>query len=488
MNLTEYFFKDKKESGKVFVLSENGNYTYRETYQKILKVAGLLEKFSGRKIVIFSDNSPFFIFSYFGIIASGNVSIPVNPKIGLPELAEILRQVNPIKIFVEEKYLEKLKNFNFKKISENAVEESNPGRIRQTNSKSPASIMYTSGSSGKAKGVIITHENIISNTESIIECLGLKKADRIEAVLPFFYCYGLSLLHTHARVGGSMVLNNNFAFFPATVISDLKNKKCTGFAGVPAHYEFLIKSTNFLKENFPCLRYLTQAGGKMSDQTILEILEKSKAKLFVMYGQTEATARLSCISSDKLAGKIGSIGKGIPGVKLLVADPNGKRVRPGEIGEVIAKGGNIMAGYFKDKTQTRKKIINGWLRTGDLATIDGDGYIFLKGRADNIVKVGGTRVSLEEVENEIRKIPFVSECVAIHRNNSILGSDIFAVVTIAGGKNSPAGMSLEAEARNRLHGPKVPRKFIIVDKMPVTDSGKISRKDAQKLAEARILS
>src|SRR5690606_39012272 len=174
-----------------------------------------------------------------------------------------------------------------------------------------AEIVYTSGSTGLPKGVMISHQNIIANTQSIIEYLSLTSKDIMQVVLPFFYCYGLSLLHTHLRVGGSIVLNNSFIFI-GSVINDLKRYRCTGFAGVPSHYQILLKkSQSFKTTDFPDLRYVTQAGGKLHDVFIDEFIDTfPKIAFFVMYGQTEATARLSYLPPHMVSVKKGSIGKG----------------------------------------------------------------------------------------------------------------------------------------------------------------------------------
>ncbi len=155
------------------------------------------------------------------------------------------------------------------------------------------------------------------------------------------------------------------------VISDLKQYDCTGFAGVPSHYQILLrKSDSFKKEEFPHLRYVTQAGGKLHNTFIEEFIKTfPDIKFFVMYGQTEATARLSYLPPEMLPAKIGSCGKGIPGVTLKVVDAEGQPVEPGSTGEIIAYGDNIMPGYYKDETATQQTIKDSWLYTGDMGTV-----------------------------------------------------------------------------------------------------------------------
>ncbi len=258
------------------------------------------------------------------------------------------------------------------------------------NKEKCAEIIFTSGSTGVPKGVMVSHKNLISNTTSIVTYLKLTKRDRMLVVLPFYYCYGLSLLHTHLRVGGSIVLNNSFIFL-GSIIRNLLDFKCTGFAGVPSHFQILLrKSDNFKTTEFPDLKYVTQAGGKLAPIFIDEFrISHPAVTFYVMYGQTEATARLSYLPPELYESKKGSMGKGIPGVELRVVNDKGKNVKPGEVGEVIARGDNIMLGYFADEEGTRNAIRSGWLYTGDLGTVDADGYIFLTARKKEIIKVGG---------------------------------------------------------------------------------------------------
>ena len=274
-----------------------------------------------------------------------------------------------------------------------------------------AEIIFTSGSTGKPKGVMISHKNLIANTSSIVEYLQLTPDDRMLVVLPFYYCYGLSLLHTHLRAGGSIVFNNSFIFLGG-VLKSLTDHKCTGFAGVPSHFQILLrKSDSFKTTKFPDLKYVTQAGGKLTPIFIDEFREAHPdIKFIVMYGQTEATARLSWLPPEIYERRKGSMGKGIPGVELRVVNENGEKIKPGETGEVIARGDNIMMGYFADEEGTKNAIRNGWLYTGDLGTVDEDGYIYLTARSKEIIKVRGKRISPKEIEAVILAIPEVIDC------------------------------------------------------------------------------
>ncbi len=278
---------------------------------------------------------------------------------------------------------------------------------------------------------MISHKNLIANTSSIVEYLQLTPDDRMLVVLPFYYCYGLSLLHTHLRVGGSIVFNNAFIFLGG-VLKSLIDYKCTGFAGVPSHFQILLrKSDSFKQTKFPDLKYVTQAGGKLAPIFIDEFREAHPdVRFVVMYGQTEATARLSWLPPEVYDRRKGSMGKGIPGVELKVVNEKGEPIKPGETGEVIARGDNIMMGYFADEEGTKNAIRNGWLYTGDLGTVDEDGYIYLTARSKEIIKVRGKRISPKEIEAVILALPEVIDCTIEGIEDEIEGEMLKATVTV----------------------------------------------------------
>jgi acyl-CoA synthetase (AMP-forming)/AMP-acid ligase II len=336
-----------------------------------------------------------------------------------------------------------------------------------------AVIIFTSGSTGTKKGVMLTHKNLIANTDSIIEYLGLDETDRMCVALPFFYCYGASLLHTHLRAGGSIVLNQKP--FLGSVMSDIDTYQCTGFAGVPSSYQILINKTRFLQQKFPSLRYFTQAGGQLPNRYIKILTEHfPEKKVYIMYGATEATARLSYLPPELTSAKMGSIGKGIPGVTLAVLNHEMQPVKPSEIGEILAKGDNIMKGYYNDPEGTEAVLKNGWLYTGDLATVDEDGFIYIVGRSKNIIKSGGYRISPMEIENEILSLEKFSGCVVFGIPDEIMGEAVVAVIQVpATVDRHDLSRQIVTHCNKRLPSYKVPKKIFLIDEFPLNSSNKI---------------
>lgn len=480
MNAFDYFFEKTSDLEKPFLIGRE-NVPYRDLYTSSVHLASLLrtEFGTGRNILLLSPNNKFFLTAYFAIIKSGNICIPLDPNIEKENLEFISNLTKPVMIFMTREVEKKTTIGEIRSIFPDTIgdEEYDSGFIGRDegfDDNKCAEIIFTSGSTGVPKGVMISHRNLIANTESIITYLKLNQDDRMLVVLPFYYCYGLSLLHTHLRVGGSIVFNNSFIFIGG-VIRDLKEHKCTGFAGVPSHFQILLrKSDNFKTTSFPDLRYVTQAGGKLAPIFIDEFRKSHPEITFiVMYGQTEATARLSYLPPELYEAKKGSMGKGIPGVELKVVNEKGELIKSGEIGEVIARGDNIMLGYFGDEEGTMNAIRNGWLYTGDLGTVDEDGYIFLTARKKEIIKVGGKRISPKEIEAVILEIPEVVDCTIEGVEDEIQGEALKATIVIRSDNGREEMIErIKHHCTKHLALYKVPQIFELKEQLVIAATGK----------------
>jgi acyl-CoA synthetase (AMP-forming)/AMP-acid ligase II len=335
----------------------------------------------------------------------------------------------------------------------------------------PAVVLYTSGSTGTPRGVVQTYRNIAANSRSIVEYLGLGATDRVMAILPFYYCYGRSLLQTHLLAGGSVFYDPRF-MYPRVVAEAIGAEGCTGFAGVPMTFEIIRREVDLATVKMPRLRYLTQAGGPMRPDTIAWARQAfAPAKLFVMYGQTEATARLAYLPPERAEEKHGSIGIAIPGVELEVVDEAGAKLPAGEVGHLVARGENVTPGYLGAPEDTAAILHDGWLWTGDLARRDEDGYLFIAGRAKEMVKVGGFRVSPLEIENLVLEHPAVKEAAVVGVPDPLQGEVVVAFVVPRPAAPFDA-QGLRRFCRERLPAYKVPARVEVVEAIPRNPSGK----------------
>ncbi len=482
MNVFDYFFSNTQNLEKDFVLGSKETISFRQLHENSLKVASYLKEYVGenQNVVLISPNSVFFITAYLGILKSGNICVPLNYAVEQDNLDFILKTTACNTVFITKSLKPRVKfNEDITLVDESEslqVIANQEATISDSDfdSNRVAEIIFTSGSTGEPKGVMISHQNISANTDAIIEYLKLTEKDIIGVVLPFFYCYGLSLMHTHLKVGGSMVLNNSFMFL-GTVIKDLKNYKCTGFAGVPSHYQILLKKSQTFKETeFPDLRYVTQAGGKLHAVIIEEFINAFPDKeFFVMYGQTEATARLSYLPPEVIKTKTSSIGKGIRGVKLKILNSLGEEAAINEEGELLASGDNIMLGYFKEEEETAKTIKDGWLYTGDIAKVDADGFIYLMARKKEIIKVGGKRVSPKEIEEVILSLPEVVDCTISGIEDELLGEALQATIVLNGISNEVQMREIIIQKCGKnLATYKVPQKIVFEKSIRMSATGK----------------
>ena len=450
---------------------------YIEKFSKHLKVNGITR---GDHVVCLLENSVEYVVLYFSVIMAGGVFVPIDPASDQDKIDYIYSVTNAKFLFIRKSYGLSLKlkeKFTTYEISSAFLDEislMSQKNIRKAevacSSEDPALVLFTSGTTGAPKGVVLSHKNLLSNTISIISYLNLSTSDSIINILPFFYSYGNSVLLTHLFSGATVYIENEF-FLMASYIERMHKIKPTGFSGVPTSFYLLKSKSSFFEERFDSLRYITQAGGKLRESVLIELRDSFPCTdLFIMYGQTEASARLSFLPPALVDLKPGAIGTGIPGVQLLVVDQSGLRVDVGEEGELIAKGDNVMQGYLGDPVATSEVLKGEWLYTGDLATYDADGFIYIVGRKSNFIKCAGYRINPHEVERVISELSFVEDVAVIGVAHEVLGEAVFACLEV---KNDNFEPSLVVDhCKKNLPSYYVPQ-GVVCASIPRTASGKI---------------
>ena len=489
-----------KYPDKTAVIHGNLSFTYSDIDFKSNQIANSLRENGvekGDRVAILMENSINYIISYYGISKADCIVVPLYHSASSKDIISIFNNcqvsclisnanhkdiinismvdLTSLKLIIydgDSSHLLEWNNIRILEFSEIWHSYSNSHFDTRCIDIDTASIIYTSGSTGKPKGVMLSHLNILSNTNSIIEYLHITKDDRIMAILPFPYVYGKSLLNTHFKVGGSIVINNQF-LYPNIVLRDMIDKDVTGFSGVPSTFAILLHRSSIKKMTFKSLKYVTQAGGAMAPILIKKLIEVlPNTKIYIMYGATEAAARLSYLEPEKLAKKNGSIGKAIPNVELKIIKDNSTEAETGEEGEIVAKGSNIMNGYWNDPEETQKVISEHGYHTGDLAITDEEGFIYVVGRKNEMIKMAGHRISPKEIEDVLLEYENVHEAAVISIADPVLGEAIKAFIV------SQNGIPLSEDdilkyCVTRLPHYKIPKYMEIRNTLPKNASGKI---------------
>jgi acyl-CoA synthetase (AMP-forming)/AMP-acid ligase II len=464
---------------------------YADLWRQVCAVAGYLRQAGiapGDRVAVVLENSPEYVAVYYGALAAGAIAVGMNASARVRELSSWLTHCDARALFVDARHpdLQQLRegaasatrvvvvDHTGKRGEWLEVLEAPPALPTTPSADDAAAILYTSGTTGRPKGVTLTHGNLSENAASIIEYLGLQPSDKVLNLLPFFYSYGSSVLHTHLAVGATLVVENHLVY-PQRILARMADERVTGFPGVPSTFALLLQGGDFSRFDLTALRYLTQAGGAMPTPTVRRLCEAlPQARLFVMYGQTEATARLTYLPPDRLGDKLGSVGIPIPGVEIVVSDDDDRPAAPEVVGEVCVRGGNVMKGYFRDEEATRAVLRNGWLHTGDLGYLDTDGYLYLQGRRSDIIKSGAHRISPLDIEDVIVALPEVAEAAVVGVPDDVLGEAIKAVITLKPGATLDA-MQVQRHCSEQLPRYKVPRTIEFASSLPRTSSGKIMR-------------
>lgn len=392
-----------KYSNNIAIIEEDGN---KVTYAELENYNQELAKYIEKRCLVFNlcTNTLGSLVGYISFLKNKIVPLMLNSDLDNDILLNLISNYKPAYIYapadvvISEKYTVVYTHLNYLLFK---TEYSHDLKMCDD----LALLLSTSGSTGSPKLVKQSYLNIQSNTESIIEYLNIDKTDRAITTLPMSYTYGISVINTHIAVGASIILTNK-SIMQKEFWEQVKSYEASSFAGVPYTYEMLDR-LRFYGMKLPSLKYFTQAGGKLSPNLHLKFAQHANdkgLKFIVMYGQTEATARMSYLPFTESIKKYGSIGIAIPGGRFSLIDDNGEEVNsPDTVGELVYYGDNVTLGYaesIEDLSLADQR--KGKLVTGDLAKFDEDGYFYIVGRKKRFLKIFGTRIGLDEVEGLIK--------------------------------------------------------------------------------------
>jgi len=463
MESSKLFEVGKRYASKPILIGQDGIQFYANNFESLEK---FLEENIERFTITFliCENTLPVVATLIGLLENKNAVFLVNRETRFEKLNELVENYEPDYIMASVDWNLTVTLFEIQNQYDGMILYSKKATTHPIKENYGKLFLSTSGSTGSSKYVALSEMNIQSNAKSISKYLELSESDTAVTNLPISYSYGFSVLSSHLISGASIAVTN-LTLFDRRFWDFFASSFCTSLSGVPFTYEML-KKLKFDPTRYPNLRFITQAGGRLSDDLMKEfsfLSSESGKKFFVMYGQTEATARISYVPPENLPQKIGSIGIPIPGGSLrLVSELGSTITQSGEIGELVYEGPNVSLGYVssrKDLAYLKPRLE---LETGDLAYRDQDGYYYLVGRKKRFIKIFGNRINLDEVEKEL---------LITHPNVCCSGSDEGLNIYFTDNTNQS-----ELEEQVQLIS-KIPRSLINIlqiKEIPRLDNGKIN--------------
>lgn len=472
-----------KLSRKTAVIYKDIHYTYENLYDDCVDVSKQL-LFCEGNVGIFLPNSYDYVVTFFSVSFAGKIVAPISINSTASEINKALSYCDISVIVTNSIYFELLKKHvndldiydvylidrkEFIKGNTLNKTENIPSIV---NEDSLFLLVHTSGSVSHPKRVMLSHKNLISNAYSIVESLELTPDEITLIVLPLFLISAItSQMVAHMLIGATIVILE-LPFMVNNFLNECEKHSVTNLTCVPTVLNLVTLRDPIIKK-FATLRKICFGGAPTPKQKIVNLIERFPAMNFIhMYGQTEASARLTHLLPKDFKEHIGSVGKAIPKVNLRIEDDNGTICQPMVIGEVCAKGDNIMLGYYKNPDSTKITLINGWLHTGDLGYFDYSGFLYIVGRKKNIIISKGINIYPEEIEEVLLSHKNISEAVVYGIKDEILGEVVCAKIVLIANMNESDIIEYCSQI---LSSYKVPKKIIFCNNIDKTATGKIRR-------------
>ncbi|MBT2583730.1 fatty acid--CoA ligase family protein [Planococcus sp. ISL-109] len=514
MNLGERVHEiAQQEAGRVAYTFMGKETNYGEFDQSVSKFAGALQELGvekGDHVAFLLSNTPHFLISLYATMRIGATAVPINPIYSPDEIAYIVNNSDAKVVVALDALLPLVEKAHqaLPAVETYIICETDPStgeklaqlqdavkdKVRSftamlTNSEAftgtvdvveddNAVILYTSGTTGKPKGAMLTHGNLYSNARDVAGYLQISPDDRVIATLPVFHVFALTVVvNAPLMQGATIVLVPRFA--PQEVFAAIKASKATVFAGVPTMYNFMYQYPDGDPADFDSVRLAISGGSAMPVALLHNFEDKFNVRISEGYGLSEASP-VTCFNPIDRPRKAGSIGTSIINVENKVVNELGEEVPVGQVGELIVRGPNVMKGYYKMPEETQAAIKDGWLYTGDLATIDEEGYFYIVDRKKDMIIVGGYNVYPREVEEVLFAHPAIVEAAVVGLPDADFGESVNAYVVLK--DESVSIDELKNYCAEHLAKYKVPRNIEILDELPKNTTGKILRRSLKDQA------
>ncbi|SOB99901.1 long-chain acyl-CoA synthetase [Ureibacillus xyleni] len=459
------------------------SWTYSELYKNAQKIASYLLQQGYQKgdiVAQFMGNSDYFLAVYYGVQLAGLTCMPVNTKLAPPEVEYIFTHSEAKVLFYDEKIQQTIENSKYafeEKISVGQVREllKNDGayvKLPSLKESDTAVVMYTSGTTGKPKGVMLSHQNIFETAEIWSGSMKMTRNDRMYICTPLFHCAGSHVFAVPTIYKGGAVIIEE-AFSPDRTLKNLLDTEATIFFGVPAMYTILLNKPELKHYHFEHLRLLCYGAAPMPYELVKQLKDTfPKVKVQNLYGQTENTPAASSLTDEHALIKIGSVGRPLARTEIKLVDSYGEEVPIGEVGEICVKGPQVMKGYLRNPEETASTLQNGWLYSGDLGRFDEEGFLYIVDRKKDMINRGGENIYPIEVEEVLYQVPQILEAAVVGVPHEVYGEVPKAFVVIKEGEAISADEIL-AYCQTQLAKYKVPQEIEFIEQLPRNASGKV---------------
>lgn len=484
----------KVQPEKVITIFQGRETTYGQFYQQAKNLAGYFQQRGYQKedkIALFLQNSDYFLICYYACQLGGFTVTPVNTKLTAPEVEYILTHSEAKALIYDVRLNNILNQLNLDQFEdllvvgkESALEDilfdnSIPFQEVSVNEDDIAIIFYTSGTTGRPKGVMLSAGNVRAIIQIWGEALGLVTDDRMQISTPLFHCAAAHCFSVPVIYkGGTVVIEE--AFSSEKTLSTMEQEKVTIFFGVPAMYSILLNMPRLATMDLSHLRLFAYGAAPMPYELVRQIKTLyPDIKVQNLYGQTENSPGATTLKDNYALGKIGSVGEILPRTEVKVVDSEGNAVPVGEVGEIVVKGPQVMKGYFKNEEETNRVLREGWMYSGDLGRFDEDGLLYIVDRKKDMIIRGGENIYPIEVEEVLYQIPEILEAAVIGIPHQVYGEVPMAYIVIKNGQQLTEEQ-VTTYCEKRLAKYKLPAKIVFLDTLPRNASGKVLKHTLRK--------
>ncbi len=488
---------DWHRADRVALISRNRETTYGELRDQVDRMRGGLAAqgvTAGDRVVVLCANNRYFVVSYLAVVGLGAVVVPLNPASPAPEIEREFAVVEPVAALVgptaasawsavDRSAFPSLR-IVIRAEGEAADDEialadllvADPMPCVDVDADHIAAMMFTSGTAGMPRAAMLSHRNLISNVEQDMTAREhIAEGDVVYGVLPLFHIFGLNVvLGVGLTVGATVLLVQRFD--PATAVQSIMQRQVTVVPGAPAMWVAFSHFDELPDDAFTSVRLAVSGAARLSNTVHDRMQERFGLSIHEGYGLTEASPVVT--SSAGLQRRPGSVGRLLVGQEMRLVGDDGNDVPPGDAGEIWVRGDNVFQGYFRDDEVTRRVLVDGWLRTGDIGIVDDEGYLYLVDRAKDLIIVSGFNVFPAEVEEVLQRHPAVAEVGVVGVPHPHFGEAVKAFVVLEDGHEVDED-SLIDDARGYLARYKCPTKVVFVDRLPRNAAGKLVRRELE---------